>query len=319
MRAPCSALPMADVRATIAICTRNRASILARSLDSLCAMRVPAGASWEVVVVDNRSTDETQAVVARFGARLPVGVVVAPRAGLSAARNRAVAEARGNYILWTDDDAVVDADWLAGYLEAFAAWPDAALFGGPIDVAFDAPVPDWFARILPRVKALYAYRDLGAEPIALLPREEMLPFGTNYAIRAAEQRRYLYDESLGRHPQHPQRGSEETEVMLTMLESGLVGRWVPGARVTHLKGTDVATTAFIAAHSAAYGAYRVGRFPPAGVRVAGAPLHAWWRAARWAARYALSRRFSPPEVWIEDLIETSEASGALKWLRARQG
>ncbi len=306
---------MSNIRATIAICTRNRAIPLMRSLNALGAQKVPASVSWEIVLVDNASTDETQDVIASALGRLPVRAVVEPRPGLSSARNRAVAEARGKYILWSDDDAVADPGWLAAYLDAFDTWPDAALFGGPIDVAFDAPVPDWFSRIQSRVAPIYAFRDLGAEPFELPAREAMLPYGTNYVIRAAEQRRFLYDPALGRHPQHPHRGSEETDVMLTMLQSGFTGRWVPGARVTHLLGVDRATTAHIAAHSTAYGVYRAGRFPYPGVRVAGAPVTTWLRAARYVARYAWSKRFSPPEVWIEDLIQRSEALGNLTGLR----
>lgn len=305
------------MRATVAICTRNRAPVLARALDALSVMDAPAHTGWEILVVDNASTDDTQAVLADFRQRLPVRPVVEAEIGLSSARNRAVAEARGEYILWIDDDAVVDTGWLTAYLAAFDTWPDAALFGGPIDVAFDAPTPAWFARVLPRVASIYAYRNPGVDPMAISPREEMLPFGTNYVIRAAEQRRFLYDTSLGRHPAYPHRGSEETDVMLTMLEAGLVGRWVPNARVTHLLGVERATENHIAAHSTAYGAYRATRFPYPGIRVAGAPVSTWWRAAHYAARYAFTRRFSSPDVWIEDLIQRSEAIGNLAGLRSR--
>ncbi|CAN5913639.1 hypothetical protein BH11GEM2_BH11GEM2_20650 [soil metagenome] len=147
---------MADVRATVVICTRNRAATLARALESLCGLRVPDATSWEGLVVDNASTDATSHVVARSVDRLPVRMALESQPGLSHARNRAVAEARGDYILWIDDDAVPHADWLAAYLAAFEAWPNAVVFGGPIDVAFDAPLPEWFVRVLPRVAPLYA-------------------------------------------------------------------------------------------------------------------------------------------------------------------
>ncbi len=309
---------MPDIRASVAICTRNRARILARGLSALCEMQVPAGTQWELVLVDNASTDETPAVIASFQGRLPMRAFVESAPGISPGRNRAVAEARGDYILWIDDDAVAEQGWLAAYLEAFDRWPEAALLGGPINVEFDAPLPEWFRRVLPRIAPVFGYRDLGAEPLLLPPRENMLPFGTNYVTRTADQRRFRYDTSLGRHPNHPGRGSEETDLMLTMLQSGLIGRWVPGARVTHLKGLDRVNTEFLASHWTAYGEYRALRRPSPGRRVAGAPLHAWWRAARAAARYEVTRRFSEPEQWIEDLIERSEAFGALKGLRSRR-
>ncbi len=307
---------MADVRATVVICTRNRAATLARALESLCGLRVPDATSWEVLVVDNASTDATSHVVARYVDRLPVRMALESQPGLSHARNRAVAEARGDYILWIDDDAVPHADWLAAYLAAFEAWPNAAVFGGPIDVAFDAPLPEWFVRVLPRVAPLYAQRELGDADAPLVAREETLPFGTNYAIRAAEQRRFSYDTTLGRHPDHPHRGSEETKVMLAMLTSGCDGRWVPGARVTHLLGAERASTEFIVRHSCAYGFYRAQHFPYPGVRVAGVPVRTWWRAASCALRHAWTSRTAPPEIWIEDLIQRSEAIGNVLGLRS---
>lgn len=309
---------MPEIIATVAICTRDRGPIFARALESLCGLEVPDGAAWEVVLVDNASTDDTPAVIDRFRHRLPLRAFVEPALGISAARNRAVAEARGAYILWIDDDALVSKEWLARYLDAFARWPEVSLFGGPIDVAFDGALPDWFARALPEIAGIYAYRDLGPEPIVLPALEHMLPFGTNYVTRTVDQRRFSYDPALGRHPDFPARGSEETDLMLTMLESGLIGRWVPGAKVTHLKAVDRATLAFIGAHSRDYGRYRATRFPPPpGPLVAGAPWAAWARVLRAARRYAVRRLTRPPEVWIHAFVERAEALGALSALRSR--
>ncbi|CAN5566478.1 hypothetical protein BH09GEM1_BH09GEM1_37770 [soil metagenome] len=307
---------MTDVRATVVVCTRNRAAVLGRALDSLTQLRIPATVTWGVLVVDNASTDATPDVAAQFRDRLPIRTVSEPNPGLSHARNRGVAEARGQYLIWIDDDAVAHPGWLASYLVAFDAHPDAAVFGGPIDVAFDGPLPEWFSQVLPRVAPLYGQRELGDEPAALVAAEEALPFGGNYATRAIEQRRFAYDPSLGRHPEHPHRGSEESKVMLDMLRSGSSGRWLPAARVTHLLGADRASTTYIAAHSRAYGIYRAQHFPYPGIRIGGAPMSTWWRAAHYAMRYALTQRLSPPDVWIEDLIQRCEAVGNVLGLRS---
>jgi glycosyltransferase involved in cell wall biosynthesis len=304
--------------ATVAICTRNRASVIARALESLCAIEDPK-AAWELVLVDNASTDNTPQVIDRFRDRLPMRSFVEQAPGISAARNRAVAEARGAYILWIDDDALVSPQWLAKYVEAFRTWPEASLFGGPIAVAFDGPLPEWFSRALPRIAGIYAYRDLGPEPLLLPALEHMLPFGTNYVTRTIDQRRFTYDPALGRHPDFPARGSEETDLMLSMLESGLIGRWVPGAAVTHLKDVDRATKAFIGSHSRDYGRYRATRFAlPTGVRIAGAPLVAWQRVFRAHRRYWWRRAFNPPEGWIDAFVEVHESLGAIDGIRARE-
>ncbi|MFN0097707.1 MAG: glycosyltransferase family 2 protein [Gemmatimonadaceae bacterium] len=308
---------MPEIVASIAICTRNRGPIFARALESLCVLEDP-GVAWEVVLVDNASTDDTPQVIERFRSRLPIRAFVERTPGLSAARNRAVDEARGAYILWIDDDALVSPAWLTTYIKAFRSWPDASLLGGPIAVAFDGPLPEWFSRALPRIAGIYAYRDLGPDPIVLPALEHMLPFGTNYVTRTADQRRFRYDQSLGRHPDFPTRGSEETDLMLSMLESGLIGRWVPGAAVTHLKSITQATEAFIGSHIKDYGRFRAVRYPvPEGLRVGGAPLAAWRRLIRATRRYYWRRAFKPPEEWIDDFVEMHEASGAIDGMRER--
>jgi len=308
----------ASLRATIVICTRNRAATLARVLESFCAQSVPEGIPWELLVIDNGSTDGTLESAAAFVGRLPLRLVEEPEAGLSVARNRAVSEARGEYLLWIDDDALPSPGWIAAYLATFSAWPEAAVFGGPIEVAFDAPPPSWFRRAMPLVGGVYGQRDLGPEPIALRASVTKLPFGTNYVTRRAEQRRFPYDTTLGRHPQHPSRGSEETEVLLSMLESGLDGRWVPTASVTHLKDRACATTAFIAAQIGDYGAYQAVRFPPPGRRLFGAPVALWWKWLRAWTRYGIGRVLLPPEWWIQQLAEASETSGAIRGLRQQR-
>src|SRR5271168_2431711 len=117
---------------TVAICTFNRAESLRRTLDSLVAMRVPSDLGWEIVVVNNNSTDHTDDFIGEYVGRLPVRRELEPRAGKSNALNRAIEVAKGDYIVWIDDDVLVDAGLLTAYAEAFRRWPDAAVFGGRI-------------------------------------------------------------------------------------------------------------------------------------------------------------------------------------------
>ncbi len=98
---------------SILISTRDRAESLAQTLASLANTLLPQGVDAELVVIDNGSQDETPAVVAAAPIRhMAVRYVVEPSPGLSHARNRGLAEARGDILLFTDDDVRVPADWI---------------------------------------------------------------------------------------------------------------------------------------------------------------------------------------------------------------
>lgn len=104
---------------SLIICTRNRAQPLQRCLATVA--RIAHDGDWELVIVDNGSTDSTQVVIREFAAtqNFRVVPVVQPLAGLSNARNAGVAAARGEVVLFTDDDCYVAADLLDATCRAF--------------------------------------------------------------------------------------------------------------------------------------------------------------------------------------------------------
>src|SRR5688572_32298959 len=97
--------------ATIAICTWNRSDLLEKTLVHMQQLAVPAGVSWEIVVVNNRCTDNTDEILAKYIGALPLRRVFEDKQGQSHARNAAAVAARGDLIIWTDDDVLVDAQW----------------------------------------------------------------------------------------------------------------------------------------------------------------------------------------------------------------
>ena len=98
---------------TIAVPTHNRARLLGGTLASIAALNIPEGVNPECLIVDNNSPDDTRDVVEVFAREAPMAVryVVEPQLGSSYARNRAIAEARGEYIFFIDDDALAEPDW----------------------------------------------------------------------------------------------------------------------------------------------------------------------------------------------------------------
>lgn len=237
---------------TVLICTRDREEALARVLDSVARASVPGDLAWELLIVDNGSSDGTAALVRSFAPRLPIRSVREEVPGLSNARNRGVAEARGRHIVWTDDDVVVDPGWLAAYWQAFREHPEAAFFGGRIRPVLEGPTPSWLVENLDLMEPLLAGRDFGDEPFTIREGDERLPFGANFAVRAADQRAHPYDPGLGVSPTM-RRSGEETQMFRAMLAAGRVGRWVPGSEVSHIFPARRQTYAYVVQHYRAYG------------------------------------------------------------------
>src|SRR6266511_1998288 len=160
---------------SVAICTWNRARLLDLTLAELRRLRVPEGVEWELLVVNNNSPDDTAAVVARHAPHLPLRALTELRQGLSHARNAAVTAARGDLVLFTDDDVLVDPEWLAGYVAAARRWPDAAYFGGLIAPFYERRPPAWVEANLGCLFGMLVLRDFGPHPAP--SAEEPHPFG----------------------------------------------------------------------------------------------------------------------------------------------
>ena len=301
----------------MAVCTRDRREALRRLLTSL-AQCIPPVETWEVIVVDNGSADDTALMVADFHERLPIRVVSEPVPGLSRARNAAVHSARGTYIVWTDDDCVVGREWLSAYETAFRRFPDAALFGGPIVPRFEGVPPKWLGRVVRRIAPAYAARDLGREPVALGLERDLVPFGANYAIRVVEQQRRPYDERIGRGTELPMAVGEETEVIEGLLRDGVAGRWVPDAVVSHCIPPERQRLSYLRDYYIAYGAYEEWRRPGSS-EPGGGPTSLALRleAFRRDIRFRVTRLVAQPEVWIDDLIAASVAVGRTRARRFR--
>src|SRR5438067_9854723 len=128
---------------TIAICTWNRARLVEQALNSLTRLQVPPGLEWEVVVINNNSPDGTTAVLESFVSKLPLRHFLETNQGIAFARNRAAREARGDVVLWTDDDIQVKPNWLARYASEIASHSDCGFFGGPVELLFEGNPPQW--------------------------------------------------------------------------------------------------------------------------------------------------------------------------------
>lgn len=231
--------------ATVAICTHDRAAVIGRSVEAALVEARACGA--ELLVVNNASSDATPALLAELEARHAprLRVVEEPCLGLSAARNRALAEARGDVVAFLDDDAVPRPGWLAGLLAPYAERRVVSV-GGRILLHFPLPPPPWLTP--PLFPALSAF-DLGNEPRRISYGRADYPYGANISFRVAAARAeggFSTRVGLrgGTQLQH-----EETDLCYRLERAGGEIRYAPGAIVDHWIFAERLTPAwFLARH-----------------------------------------------------------------------
>ncbi len=265
---------------TVAVCTRDRSEDLSRCLDSLAGLEHQA---HEVLVVDNApATDDTRILVERRGGT--VRYVREPRPGLDWARNRAIAEATGDIVAFTDDDVVVDPCWVHAIAAVFRADPSVAAVTGlvlPAELDTDAQV--LFER----------YRGFGRgfQRRRVAPRRDEWPLAARYGLagdygtganmafrREVFERIGPFDPALD--VGTPARGGGDLEMFFRLLKEGHALVYEPAAIVRHRHRRSWAELRRqIADHGISFSAYlvRSGLAYPE-ERLALVRLAGWWYA-----------------------------------------
>ena len=180
---------------SVIISTYNNAVSLERTLRSL-AQQDADKAQWECIVVNNASTDNTQSVVESLIAELDINIrlMEEPQQGLSYARNRGIAESKGEFLVFIDDDETVNKEFVSAYIDlyrndgAFAA-------GGKVVACYDGGRPRWMSKYTEKMIANPL--DLGNEIITIT--RSVMPTGGNMAFNREVFNLYgNFDTSLGR-------------------------------------------------------------------------------------------------------------------------
>jgi glycosyltransferase involved in cell wall biosynthesis len=306
-------------RITVVLCTFNRARSLARALESVAAQSLPESIGWEILVVDNNSSDETRAVVEDFQRRYPerIRYLFEPQPGLSYARNAGVRDARGDVLAFTDDDVTVDPRWLQNLTAQLhdGEWAGA---GGRVLAEWTCPPPRWLRLESPYLSAPFVAFDRGPEAGPL----NDAPFGANMAFRKAVFERYGgFRTDLGRRP-GSMIGGEEAEFGRRLLDAGQRLHYEPSAVVNHPVEENRMQKKYVLDWSFGDG---IGWVRMNGIRpgtrycVSGIPLYMFRNLARWTLQWVFavepSRRFEYKRyVWIKlgEISETYRQSHSAK-------
>lgn len=232
---------------SVIIPTRNRASLLSRALLSLEGQIFPRE-RFEVVVIDNGSTDGTADLLTAHAIDLPnLRAVFEPEPGLHAGRHRGLREAHGDVIVFIDDDVEATPTWLAAIAECFAD-SQVVMVGGNNLPKFERAPPAWLARLWARpVNGGQAipWLSILRMPDGVYPIDPCYVWGCNFAIR-----RSALVAARGFHPDAMPRemirfrGDGETHVSRCVAALGLTCLFHSGATVFHFVDASRMTIAY---------------------------------------------------------------------------
>ena len=216
----------ADVSVLIATC--RRAELLELALGSLARSTLPPD-RFEVIVADNADDPATREACARAGAALPVRYAAAPGGGKNAALNQALPLARGELLVFSDDDIDAAPDWLAETRAGAERWPDHVLFGGRVLPAWPGPFPAH----LRESRYLGVCFSVLDKDLVEGPHPAFNPFGPNMAVR-----RVIFDRGVRFNEQvGPRQGlyimGSETDLIRRLKAMGHEAVYLPRSVVRH--------------------------------------------------------------------------------------
>lgn len=225
---------------SVVISTYNRAEMLRVALESLARQRCDL--RYEVVVVDNNSTDSTRGVVEGLieGGHSNLRYHFEPRQGASYGRNTGIQAAKAPIIAFTDDDLHVTPGWLACLYEALTAHPEVEYVGGKVLPASRTGWPTWVAREHWAPLALFDYGD---HPFYVNPARAVCLGTSNSAYRRSTFDRVGYFDTRVQTTKRKS-ATEDHELQLRVWRSGGQGLWVPEAVVLSDVASDRLTKAY---------------------------------------------------------------------------
>lgn len=214
-----------EPRFSVIACTRNRAERIGPCLGRVAHSGRRAQVARELVIVDNGSSDDTQGVLSAWaqGTGLDVKIAREPKPGLSAARNRGIQVARGELLVFVDDDCFVEPDWVSAVMAAHETVPRPDVVGGRVGLWDDAD-----AKISTR-----SFDD----PLDIHDFDALCErlIGCNFSVRAEALRKIgRFDECLGAGT--PAGSAEDFDVFYRLLKAGFRVRYEPSIRVSHAHG-----------------------------------------------------------------------------------
>ena len=213
---------------TVVIATHNGAKTLPWVLDGYKRLTTPAG-GWKLIIADNGSTDATPQIARQYSACLPITTVQEERRGQNWARLAALDHLEGDFIVFSDDDARPDPDWLIKLQDAAREHPGFDFFGGTIVPEWEIQPPAWVLEWVD-LGACFTITDPSCPEGPVAPN---LVWSPNMAFRRKIfEAGFVFDTSVGPSGANYPMGSE-TDFNVRLGEAGFKSWFAPNAIVRH--------------------------------------------------------------------------------------
>ncbi|WP_287127931.1 glycosyltransferase family 2 protein [Candidatus Cyanaurora vandensis] len=289
---------------SVVICTYNRADRLKLALAGLCEQTLDP-TLFEVLVVDNRSTDDTRGAALAYQDQLPLKYHYESVQGLSRARNTGWQAAQGEYVAFLDDDAIPSPVWLTELVTTFKeTQPTPVCIGGPIYALYEAPKPSW---VNPAMEHSFTVLDYGDQGQWFPPNK--FPYGANITYRRdALVKTGGFCEQLGRRGQSLL-SCEEEFLNMTLQQQGGGFYYAPQAGVRHWVPQARVNPAWLIRRS-----YWQGRSEAVAERILGEPQGRQRWQSFWRFRHDLRPKWLVAQVWPNLRIQVpARMRLALRW------
>lgn len=239
---------------SVVIPTYNGAKRLPEVLEKLRSQTGTEDIDWEIIVVDNNSSDGTAQVVREFqktwSLKAPLKYVFEAEQGLTFARKRGIEESQGELIGFLDDDNFPNTDWVLQAYKFGILHPKAGVYGGQIHALYQTKPPENFKRI---EHLLLAIRESGEQPFQFSPESLQLPSGAGLVLR---KKAYLADPI----PELAtlKRGDNDYEISLHLYRQGWEIWYNPAMHLNHWIPSERLERNYLLSLAHRYGLYTFG-------------------------------------------------------------
>ena len=218
-------------RFSVIFCTYNREKYIYKAMESIALQDYPRD-KYEIVLVNNNSTDKTEELCKAFREKYPdihFNYCVETQQGLSYARNRGIKESKGELFVYVDDDATVFPNYLKAYDDFFNSYPNTLIAGGPIIPHYEIDPPKWISYYTKVLLTAYLYKGEKIIPF----KNGVFPVGCNACFRAEVFEKFgLFNVELGRKGSSLI-GAEEKDFFLRLFAVKEKAWYVPLAGIYH--------------------------------------------------------------------------------------